>query len=299
MNFSLEELEKTAEINNALIEQGRDQPLVVTHQDNDLAMKNNEIYGYVSRYYVEDDIFKFDLDVAEGKEKYIKRGDKRMLSMARFPKTKEIYHVAFTGRQAIPIANMKFGTFEEFSDSNDLEIIEQFEYEGLLEKEEGMNEEVTKALETLKSMVDALGSKKTENTQEFMDELNKLQSQVESFKANEEENVSLKAKLVSLEAEKAEAEKKATEAIKQQKMAEITTKLEKYSAEGKILPTQLEKAKEIMDKVPELFEAFLELNKVVDFSEDFKVDEFKAVDSDDKVELSEEEKKMIKVESTR
>lgn len=289
MTFNLEELQKTATVNNSCIAEGRDQPLVLTHEDNDLALKNNEVYGHANNYYVTDDVLYFDLDVAEGKEKYVKRGDKRMLSMARFPKTGEIYHIAFTGRQAIPCANMKFGTFEEFSDENDLEITELFEFEGLEKEEENMNETLEKLLEAFKSVKDDKSDKDKDS------KLEALEAQVQAFKsAQDAELATAKSELETLKKEKAEADRIAGEAIQARKDSEIESKLEQFKASGAILPAQLDAAKKLMALDAEAFEAFLKENKVVDFSVEHKAEEFKSVDVDEEFKLPEDEAKKIR-----
>ncbi len=287
MTFSKEELERTAQVNNACITEGRDQPLVLTHEDNDLALKNNEVYGHANRYYVDGDILYFDLDVAEGKEKYIKRGDKRMLSMARFPKTGEIYHIAFTGRQAIPIANMKFGTAEEFSDENDIEFVESFAFEGFegLEKEEDVKETLEKLLEAFKAAKDD----KSDN-----DKLSALEAEIQAFKdAQTAALTSAQSEIEALKQAKADAEKIANEAIQAKKDAEIASKLEQYSAAGAFLPSQEKSAKKLMVADAEAFEEFLKENKLVDFSTEHKTEEFKAVEEDKVEVLSDEEKQNV------
>jgi hypothetical protein len=285
VTFSKEELEKTATVNNACISEGRDQPLVLTHEDNDLALKNNEVYGHANSYYVEGDVLYFDLDVAEGKEKYVKRGDKRMLSMARFPKTGEIYHIAFTGRQAIPIANMKFGTFEEFSDENDMEIVELLAFEGLEKEDEGMKETLEKLLEAFKAAKDD----KSDNGK-----ISALEAEIQSFKdAQTAALTSAQSEIETLKQAKAEAERIAKEATQAKKDAEVTAKLEQYSAAGAYLPSQAESAKKLMEADAEAFEAFLKENKLVDFSAEHKAEEFKAVDEETKEILTEEEKSNV------
>jgi len=287
VDFTEEDLKETAEVNNKLISEGRDQPLVLLHVPNDVALVNDQVYGHVSQYYAEDKTLFCDIEVAHGKEKQVLSGAKRMVSLARFPKSKEIYHIAYTGRQAIPIANTKFASFEQFS----AEFQDEIEAIALEQELEQFKEEDTSMDgKELQSILETFANKdgiKQEDLEKFQAELT---TKFEDLKvAHKAELDALSAKL---ESEKAAAEKRALDAEKERIKSENKTAIEKFSNEGNMLPAQMVIAESILNceditKIPALFSDFLKLNKVVDFDENYRVEDLKLQDGD-KEELSAE-----------
>lgn len=292
VDFTEEDLKETAEVNNKLISEGRDQPLVLLHVPNDVALVNDQVYGHVSQYYTEDKTLFCDIEVAHGKEKQVLSGAKRMVSLARFPKSKEIYHIAYTGRQAIPIANTKFASFEQFSaefqDEIEAVVLEQ-------ELEQFEEEDTSMEGKELQSILETFANKdgiKQEDLEKFQADLAaKVTAQLEDLKAAHKAEIdALSAKL---EGEKAEAEKRALDAEKERIKSENKIAIEKFSDEGNMLPAQMKIAEDIFSceditKIPALFSDFLKLNKVVDFNENYRVEDLKLQDGD-KEELSAEE----------
>lgn len=83
------------------------------------------------------------------------------------------------------------------------------------------------------------------------------------------------------------------EVEKEKREKELTTLKEKYSLAGNYLPTQEEAAITLLSgPQADVFQKFLDLNKVVDFDAAHKVGDFQETD---KIKVSEEELKAIRI----
>ncbi|MFA5396003.1 MAG: hypothetical protein WC346_08360 [Methanogenium sp.] len=303
VKFTDKDLQDMESINNAKISEGQDQPLVECHVPNDDALANNKVFGHVSQYYKEGDVLYCDVEIANGKEKDVLNGSKRMVSPAIFSNTKEIYHIAYTGRQAIPIANSKFASFEQFSAGfkDEIEAV-GIENESLdnFKEEENMGElenKLDKILETFSSK-----NIKQEDLAKAKEEIEK--QMLEAFSAKlDEVKASYDKDIQGLKDALDEEKKKAAKAEEEKVNTENKTLLEKFSNEGNVLPSQVEICEKIFNckdikEIPQLFSDFLKNNKVVDFDVSVNVEGFKSIEDKEDL-ISEEEKAVIHSEMTR
>lgn len=303
VNFTDKDLQDMESVNNAKITEGQDQPLVECHVPNDDALSNNKIFGHASQYYKEGDVLYCDVEIANGKEKDVLNGSRRMVSPAIFSNTKEIYHIAYTGRQAIPIANSKFASFEQFSAGfkDEIEAV-NLEDEGLdnFKEEENMGELEKK----FDAILETFSSKniKQEDLAKFKEEIEK--QTLEAFSAKlDEVKASYDKDIQGLKDALDEEKKKAAKAEEEKINTENKALLDKFSNDGNVLPSQVEICEKIFNckdikEIPQLFSDFLKNNKVVDFDVEVKVEGFKSVENKEDL-ISEEEKAVIHSEMTR
>jgi len=226
-----------------------------------------------------------------------------MVSPAIFSNTKEIYHIAYTGRQAIPIANSKFASFEQFSAGfkDEIEAV-NLEDEGLdnFKEEENMGELEKK----FDAILETFSSKniKQEDLAKFKEEIEK--QTLEAFSAKlDEVKASYDKDIQGLKDALDEEKKKSAKAEEEKINTENKALLDKFSNDGNVLPSQVEICEKIFNckdikEIPQLFSDFLKNNKVVDFDVEVKVEGFKSVENKEDL-ISEEEKAVIHSEMTR
>lgn len=313
--YTLRELQDTAASTNKFIKEGKWCPLVVLHEDNNDAVKDDEVYARAEKMYMDGDTLKTDMFVTEGKEKELKSGRFEPVSMTRFRDSKRIYQVSLVGDQAISKASLKNAKFENFAaEHGDVEVmpIESVDFSlergNELEKEDNeetfsaekekniiqkffdlfatqkkeINEEIKKTLEEFKAP-----EKVEENKEEDMDN-------IEELKAKAQEAESFKAKYEALENQmKTEKE----EFAQAQRKSEVGKLYEQFSAKGCVVASQKELVEKLLlSDMAETFKSFLALNKLVDF--DSPADVFSAPVLDTDSELSEEAKKRITMHAT-
>lgn len=313
--YTLRELQETAASTNKFIKEGKWCPLVVLHEDNDDAVKDDEVYARAEKMYMDGDTLKTDMLVTEGKEKELKSGRFEPVSMTRFRDSKRIYQVSLVGDQAISKASLKNAKFENFAaEHGDVEVIPidsvDFSTEGgTIEME---NKEETFSEKTFFQKVgDYFGNMFANQKAEIQEEIKKT---IEEFKApekveeNKEEDMDniedLKAKAQEAETFKAKYEAlenqiktEKEEFAQAQRKSEAGKLYEQFSAKGCVVASQKELVEKLLlSDMAETFKAFLALNKLVDFDSPADVFSAPVLDTDDV--LSEETKKRVAMHAT-
>jgi hypothetical protein len=280
VTYTLEELQETAKLNNKYLTEGKWCPLVLTHEDNNSALKNNEVYAKAKTYYVENDTLKTNLEVTEGKEKELTSGRFEPVSMRRIINNKRIYHIALVGDQAISAASLKNASFEnfaaEFGEFEDIQCDtekggEELENEDV--KDETFSVEKEKSI--LQKFFDLFSTQKTELREEIKKTLEEFK---QPEKVNEEEDMdnleefnALKAKVKEYEDYKAQVEEDKKNALIETRKKEANGIVEDFCEKGQMLPCQKELALKILNSdVAEEFKQYVALSKLVDFDTDLE-----------------------------